>query len=71
MASRLEPVSYRDFRLPDVLDRFKLVTREAGGLFADRPPIQPSPHLQETLRLDVRLASMHPDRRQSPHGAAR
>jgi hypothetical protein len=50
-------MSYRDFRLPDVLDKFKLVTREAGGLFADRPPVRPSAHLLETLRLNVRLAT--------------
>ena len=50
-------MSFRDFRLPDVLDRFHLVTHEAGGLFADRPPVAPSAHLVETLRLNVRLAN--------------
>jgi hypothetical protein len=50
-------MSYRDFRLSDVLDRWKLVTREAGGLFAGRPPVVPSVHFLETLRLNVRLAT--------------
>lgn len=50
-------MAYSDFRLPDVLDRFGLVTREAAGLFADRPRIAPSPLLVETLRYNVPLAS--------------
>jgi hypothetical protein len=48
---------YSDFRLPDVLNQFGLVTREAAGLFADRPRITPSPLLVETLRYNVPLAS--------------
>jgi hypothetical protein len=50
-------VVYSDFRLPDVLRKFGLVTREAAGLFADRAPIAPSAHLVETLRFNVPLAS--------------
>jgi hypothetical protein len=49
-------MSYSDFRLPDVLDRFGLVTHEVAGLFADRSPIPPSALLVETLRLNVPLA---------------
>jgi len=48
---------YSDFRLPDVLEKFSLVTREAPGLFADRPPVAPSSHLLETLRFNVPLAT--------------
>lgn len=48
-------MSYSDFRLPDVLARFSLVTSEVVGLFADRPPVQPSPLLVELLRLTVPL----------------
>ena len=50
-------MSYRDFSLPEVLERFKLVTREEGGIFADRAPVTPSALLLETLRFNVRLAS--------------
>lgn len=50
-------MSYRDFSLPEVLERFNLVTREEGGLFADRAPVSPSALLLETLRFNVRLAS--------------
>jgi hypothetical protein len=46
-------MSYRDFHLPEVLEKFGLVTREAPGLFADRPPMAPSAHLVETLRRSV------------------
>ncbi len=53
----LAAMAYSDFRLPDVLKKFGLVTREAAGLFADRPPVPPSPHLVETLRFNVPLAS--------------
>ena len=48
-------MSYSDFRLPDVLDKFSLVTREVVGLFADRPPVQPSALLVEILRFSVPL----------------
>jgi hypothetical protein len=50
-------MSFRDFRLPDVLKRFHLVTREAPGLFADRPRVAPSPLLSELLQFNVPLAS--------------
>ena len=46
---------YSDFRLPDVLEKFSLVTREVAGLFADRPPVEPSPRLVELLRFNVPL----------------
>jgi hypothetical protein len=49
-------MSYRDFTLPDVIARFSLRTREDTDLFADRPPIQPSAHLVETLRANVPVA---------------
>jgi len=50
-------MSYSDFRLPEVLQRFSLVTREGAGLFADRPLVAPSEHLLETLRFNVPLAT--------------
>src|SRR4051812_46544709 len=50
-------MSYSDFRLPDVLDKFGLVTHEVAGLFADRAPVTPSPLLVELLRFNVPLAS--------------
>src|SRR5262249_45267599 len=46
-----------DFRLPEVLDRFKLATREASGAFAERPPVAPSAWLLDTLRYNVPLAT--------------
>lgn len=49
-------MSYRDFRLPDVVERFQLTTREATGLFSDRPLIAPSALLTEILRVNVPLA---------------
>jgi hypothetical protein len=49
-------MSYSDFRLPDVIEKFSLVTREAAGVFADRPPVQPSPMLVELLRHQIPLA---------------
>jgi hypothetical protein len=49
-------MSYRDFRLPDVLERFQLVTREEPGIFAGRAPIAPSALLVEVLRVNVPLA---------------
>ena len=49
-------MSYRDFRLPDVLERFKLVTREEPGIFAGMPPVAPSALLVEVLRVNVPLA---------------
>jgi len=50
-------MSYSDFRLPDVLAHFSLVSREAPGLFADHPPVRASPHLVEALRVGEPLAS--------------
>jgi hypothetical protein len=47
---------YRDFSLPDVVEKFALTTREAEGLFADRPSLPPSPLLVEILRFNVPLA---------------
>lgn len=49
-------MSYRDFSLSDVISKFALVTREDGTFFADRPPLQPSPLLVETLRANVPIA---------------
>jgi hypothetical protein len=49
-------MSYGDFTLPDVIERFSLRTREEADLFADRPPVQPSAHLVETLRANVPVA---------------
>jgi len=49
-------MSYRDFRLPEVISRFKLTTREAVGLFGDRAAIQPSSLLVEILRVSLPLA---------------
>jgi hypothetical protein len=46
-------MSYRDFQLSDVVDKFALTTREAADLFADLPPLPPSPLLVEILRLNV------------------
>jgi len=50
-------MSFRDFRLPDVLKSFDLVTREAAGLFEDRPPVSPGAHLLEMLRYSAPLAT--------------
>ena len=50
-------MSYSDFRLPDVIEKFALVTREAPGIFADRQPVQPSPLLGEYLRLHAPLVA--------------
>jgi hypothetical protein len=49
-------MSYSDFRLPDVIKKFSLTTREAGGIFADRPSVEPSAALVETLRIHVPVA---------------
>lgn len=49
-------MSYRDFTLPDVVERFSLTTREDADFFADRPSIQPSALLVETLRANVPVA---------------
>jgi hypothetical protein len=49
-------MSYRDFTLPDVIARFSLRTHEDTDLFADRPPIEPSALLVETLRANVPIA---------------
>ena len=49
-------MSYRDFSLSDVISKFSLVTREDGTFFADRPPLQPSPLLVETLRANIPIA---------------
>ncbi len=48
-------MSYSDFRLPDVLEKFSLVTREIAGLFASVPPVEPSARLVELLRFNVPL----------------
>jgi hypothetical protein len=50
-------MSFRDFRLPDVIKRFGLVARETAGLFDDRPPVTPSEGLLQTLRYNAPLAS--------------
>jgi hypothetical protein len=50
------PMSYRDFSLPDVIEKFSLTTREDADLFADRLPVQPSELLVETLRANVPIA---------------
>jgi len=44
-------MSYRDFRLSDVVKTFSLVTSVGARTFIDRPPVRPSDHLVETLRL--------------------
>jgi len=49
-------MSYRDFSLSDVVTKFSLVTREDGSFFSDRPTVQPSPLLVETLRANVPIA---------------
>jgi hypothetical protein len=49
-------MSYSDFRFPEVVKQFSLVIHEAAGLFADRPPVEPSAWLVETLRVNVPLA---------------
>lgn len=49
-------MSYRDFSLANVLDRFSLVSREAAGLFAHHAPVTPSPLLVDTLSVNVPLA---------------
>ncbi len=49
-------MSYRDFTLSDVVERFSLTTSETSDLFADRPPIQPSALLVETLKTNVPIA---------------
>lgn len=49
-------LSYADFRLSDVIEKFNLVTREGGDLFADRPLLEPTPILVELLRHQVPLA---------------
>ncbi|MFO0763144.1 MAG: hypothetical protein U0359_42295 [Byssovorax sp.] len=50
-------MSFRDFRLPDVLKKFDLRTSERPGLFEDRPPASPSQALLDTLRYNVPLAT--------------
>ena len=49
-------MSYRDFTLTDVIERFSLVTREEGDIFADRLTIEPSALLVEILRTNIPLA---------------
>ena len=51
-------MAYSEFRLPDVIEKFALVTRESAGLFADRPPLPPSATLVEILAFNVPLALM-------------
>jgi len=49
-------LSYRDFTLSDVVERFSLTTSETSDLFAVLPPIQPSALLVETLKTNVPIA---------------
>lgn len=49
-------MSYRDFTLQDVIQRFGLATREVAGSFGEAPPVAPSPLLTETLRMNVPIA---------------
>lgn len=46
-------MSYSDFRLPDVIKKFSLLTVEAMGIFGEHPPLEPSATLQEILRIQV------------------
>jgi hypothetical protein len=50
-------MSFRDFRLPDVLKQFALTTSERPGLFEDRAPVMPSQYLLDMLHYNVPLAS--------------
>ncbi|MFN7131689.1 MAG: hypothetical protein ACK4N5_06375 [Myxococcales bacterium] len=48
-------MSYSDFGLPDVIQKFSLVTREVPGLFGNHPPVQPSPALLDVLGVQIPL----------------
>ena len=50
-------MSYRDFRLVDVVNQFHLQVNESIGLFEQTEPVTPSAHLLETLRFNLPLAS--------------
>ena len=50
-------MSFRDFRLPDVIKQFGLTRKEGAGLFAGTLPVAPSPLLRQTRGYNVPLAS--------------
>lgn len=47
---------YGNFTLPQVVKTFDLQLQEVINLYADRPPVQPSPELQRSLTNNIPLA---------------